>query len=248
MPDDVLLIEPGQVTVLTINRPDAMNALNDDVISAVTAFFEKPPKDTRCVIITGAGKAFVAGADIKQLAGLTAETAPEVIQRGQEMMNLISESTFPVIAAVNGFALGGGQEVALACDIIIASIKAKLGAPEVTLKILPGYGGTQRLPRRIGAAQAKLLMWTGELVKASDALALGLVDQVVEPDDLMSTAHELAENLAAQHPASIAAIKHSVDKGLDVPVAKGFKIEGTYFRGLVLQDAAKTALADFGKK
>jgi len=199
-------IEKEHIAVITVNRPDKLNALNQSVIEELHSCFKSVQDDAniRVAIITGSGeKAFVAGADIKQFTELTAATAVNFAKRGQEVFNLIEQLGKPVIAAVNGFALGGGCELALACHIRIASSNAKFGQPEVKLGLIPGYGGTQRLPRVVGLGIATELILTGEMISADRALQIGLVSNVVESDALLDTALKLAETIAANAPVAL---------------------------------------------
>src|SRR3989454_812076 len=186
------------ILVVTIDRPKVLNALNAQTVEEIYEAFSKARSDSgvKAVIITGAGeKAFVAGADINELAQKTPITGKETSQRGQFIFSFIERFPKPVIAAINGFALGGGCELALACHIRIASEKAQLGLPEVTLGIIPGYGGTQRMARLLGKGKALELICTGERISAVEAERIGLVNRVVPPDQLMSTAEELARKI-----------------------------------------------------
>src|SRR6187399_2073189 len=191
-----LVIEETEgILVLRLNRPDALNALNKQMFDELKSFFSTDYKDYTfgSVIITGSGeKAFAAGADIKELHGLKAADAERLSSKGQSIYKLIEEFHAPVIAAVNGFSLGGGCELAMACHFRVASTKAKFGQPEVNLGIIPGYGGTQRLIQLIGKGKATELLLTGDMINAEEALQLGLVNYVTEPDKLLEKAFELA--------------------------------------------------------
>lgn len=211
-----LSTEKDSIAIITINRPDKLNALNVTVIDELDKCLQVLKADSaiKVVIITGAGeKAFVAGADIRQFTTLTPETAGHFARRGQTVFDSIERLGKPVIAAVNGFALGGGCELALACHIRIASSAARFGQPEVKLGVIPGYGGTQRLPGIVGTGIATELIMTGDMIDAERAERIGLVSSVCAPDELMDTAIEMAETIAANAPValelSLAAIFHS---------------------------------------
>lgn len=220
----------GDVAVLTINRPEALNALNRDVLTAIgNTAQELSEKGVRGIIVTGAGKAFVAGADIAEMANMTSEEAGEFSQLGQEGFDALATFPGPVIAAINGYALGGGCELVLACDILVASEKAVLGQPEVLLGVVPGFGGTQRLPRRIGLGKAKWLLMSGAKIKADEALAMGLVDKVVAPEALLETCKSMMHEILANGPAAVQVVKQLVDEGA----------------GLVLDDALDQEVQGF---
>ena len=210
--ENILREDREGVAFVTVNRPDKLNALNNATIGELLHCFEALSLDeqVRAVILTGSGeKAFVAGADISELAQQTSITARPLALRGQRLMNTVEACPKPVIAAVNGYALGGGLELALACDLRVATAAAKLGQPEITLANLPGWGGTQRLPRLVGEGAAKDLILTGRLVDAAEAHALGLVQRVVEGSAL-DAALELARELAGRAPAAVAGAKAAI--------------------------------------
>jgi len=225
-----VVIQDG-IGVVTIDRQEALNALNDAILAGLEEAFIALDRDlsVRAVILTGAGKAFVAGADIKAMATFTAQEAHAFAQRGQRIFNLIEEHPHPVIAAVNGFALGGGCELAMACDLRIASDKARAGQPEVNLGVLPGFGGTQRLARVIGRSAAKHLLFTGEVITAARALELGLFNEVVPPDDLMPRCLAIATTIAAKAPLAVTGCKQAVNLGTDGPISNGLAIEADLF-------------------
>ena len=231
-----LLVElDAGVAVLTINRPKVLNALNsatlDELRRALLSF--RHDERVRCVIITGAGeKSFIAGADINELAVQTPVSGREHARRGQHVLDLIESLGKPVIAAINGFALGGGCELAMACTIRIAADTARLGQPEINLGIIPGYAGTQRLARLIGRGRALDMLLTGEHVNASEAFRLGLVNRVVPAASVMEEARKLATTLAAKAPVAVRYILDAVNKGLDMPLAEAQTFEATLF-GLV---------------
>jgi len=221
----------GTVATVTVSRPLAMNALN-------TRFFQEMDSlvaeiagraDIKAVVITGDGKAFVAGADIAEMVAKTSDEARAFSKLGQRTFRSLELLEKPVIAAVNGFALGGGCELALACDIRIASAKAKFGQPEVNLGLIPGYAATQRLPRLIGLGNALLLLLSGEMVGAEDALRMGLVQRVVEPEALLPTALELARTIASKGPLAVRLVKRVAREGLLTDFETGCGLESEAF-------------------
>ena len=220
------------VLVVTISRERALNALNKEVVAELQQLFSFYWSDEaiRCVIITGAGeKAFVAGADITELADLDVRSGNELSARGLYLMKTIQNFPKPVIAAVNGFALGGGCELAMACDIRLASEKAKLGQPEVSLGIIPGYGGTQRLPRLVGRGKAMQLILTGEMIGAAEAHRIGLVDEVYPPGELMDKAMEMAKLIGSKGPIAVTLSKECINRGLDGTLTAGCDLEKANF-------------------
>lgn len=231
-----LLLERGDAyAVVTLNRPKVMNALNRALFAELDDAFTVLTGDSavRAIILTGAGeKAFAAGADIGELASLSATDGQKLAQRGQAVFRHIETCGKPVIAAIQGFALGGGCELAMACTIRIASERARLGQPEVKLGLLPGYGGTQRLPRLVGKGAALKLLLTGDMVGAEEAFRIGLVDEVVPAEALMSRAETLARAIAQQAPLAVAACLRAVDGGYDLPLDAGLELEASLF-GLV---------------
>ncbi|UCE18732.1 MAG: enoyl-CoA hydratase/isomerase family protein [Gemmatimonadota bacterium] len=236
---NILIDREEHVAVLTINRPDKMNALNDDVIAEMRAAFDELESDQeiRVIVVTGAGdKAFVAGADIKELSTLNALQGVAKSERGQVLMFNIANMNKPVIMAINGFALGGGCELAMAGDIRLASDKAKLGQPEITLGIIPGYGGTQRLPRLVGKGKALEILLTGKMIKAEEALQIGLVDKVVPHDSLMDEAKGLAKAMANLAPIALALIKKCVYYGLETDLKSGCTFESLQFGAVCTTD------------
>lgn len=222
----------SQVGTITISRPEALNALNRQVLTDLKILLQElaSKRDIRAVILTGDGdKAFVAGADIREMESLSPSQAREMSLQGQALMQKLEELPFPVIAAVNGFALGGGLELALACDFMIASNKTKWGLPEVTLGLIPGYGGTQRLSRNIGRALARRVTLSGELFTAQQGFDWGLFAQVTEPADLLPTAQKLALALATRAPMAMAWAKEAINQGYDRSFAEGLKLEADLF-------------------
>jgi len=233
--DNLLLDRDGAVALVTVNRPAVLNALSLATLGELGRVMTDLRDDAgvRAVIVTGAGeKSFVAGADISELAGQTPTTGREFARAGQTLFDLIETLGKPVIAAINGFALGGGCELAMACTIRIASDTARLGQPEVNLGLIPGYGGTQRLPRLVGKGRALEMMLTGAAIPAAEAHRIGLVNQVVPLAELMTAARTLAARLAAQPPVAVRYILEAVQRGLEVSQAEGQAHEATFF-GLV---------------
>jgi enoyl-CoA hydratase len=238
------------VAVITLNREKALNALNAELIGELQGFISHHwlKRDFRCVIITGAGKAFVAGADIGELSRLDTTGAAHTAMIGQYLMKSIENFPCPVIAAINGFALGGGCELAMACDIRLASEKAKLGQPEVNLGVIPGYGGTQRLPRLVGRGKAKELIFTGDMISAAEAHRIGLVDEVYPPEELMDKAMEMAKKIVSKSAPSITAAKELVNRGLDANLSMAVDYEKTQFGNLFGHADAKEGLKAFLEK
>ena len=231
----LLLETRGPIAILTINRPDKLNALNDTVVAELqqAANALKGDRAVRGVILTGAGpKAFVAGADIGDLAKQGVIDGRQRALNGQQMLFAFERMGKPVLAAVNGFALGGGCELAMACHIRIASENARFGQPEVNLGITPGYGGTQRLPRIVGKGNAFYMLLTGEHVKAPDALRMGLVSAVVPQDQLMAEAEKIMNGIIAKGPVALALTIEAVDRGMETSLEEGLRIEADAF-GLV---------------
>ncbi len=238
------------VAVLTINRPEALNALNSEVLDTIYAEVRllQQQNAARAIIITGAGKAFVAGADIAEMKDYGPEQAEEFSMRGQNAFHTLRDFPGPVIAAINGFALGGGLELALSCDILIASSKAKLGLPETTLAVIPGFGGTQTLPRRVGPGHAKRLLFTGAMVDAEEALEIGLVDSVFEPEELMDAAMELARVTLQNGPIAIREAKKLVDEGAHLDLLEAVKLEAVAFGEVFGTDDQKEGMHAFLEK
>jgi len=224
-----IIAEKNNSTLLvTINREQALNSLNKETIAELQSAFDEYQSDSeiRCVIITGAGsKSFVAGADIAELAELDQAGGETLSRNGLKLMQTIQDFPWPVIAAINGFALGGGCELALACDIRLASTKAKLGQPEVSLGLIPGYGGTQRLARLVGRGKATQLIMTGEMIRADEAYRIGLVDELCEPEELMDKAQAMANEIASKAPLAIKKAKECINGGLEMTLAEGCNLE-----------------------
>ena len=230
--DNLLLEQDGAVAVVTVNRPKVLNALNAATIAELGRVFAdlKANDSVRVVMLTGAGeKSFVAGADIGELAAQSAASAQVVARSGQAVFALIEQLGKPVIAAVNGFALGGGCELAMACTLRLAADTARFGQPEVNLGLIPGYAGTQRLPRLVGKGVALDLLLTGRMVKADEALAIGLVNRVVPASELMTAARALAVELAGKPPRSLEYILTAVNRGVDLTLEAGTDLEAALF-------------------
>lgn len=220
-----------RIATITVNRPDKLNALNGATISELGVAIDEARSrdDVGAVILTGAGRAFVAGADISELNGQTPMSATTRSRKGQTVFRKFESSPKPTIAAINGFALGGGCELAMSCHMRIASEFAKLGQPEVKLGIVPGYGGTQRLPRLVGRGAALRLLLTGEIIDANEAFRLGLVDQVVPAAQLIETASNLLKSMIANAPLALAGCIEILDRGLNVSLEEGLRIESDAF-------------------
>jgi len=230
--ENLLYEKRNGIGYVTINRPAKLNALTRKTMDELDECFQDIEKDdeVRTIILTGAGeKAFVGGADINELAVQTPVEGKEMSVRGQKILDLIEHLGKPVIAAINGYALGGGCELALACTLRIASENARLGQPEVKLGLIPGYGGTQRLPRLVGKGRALEMLLSGDPVSAADAYRMGLVNQVVAAQDLIATAEKLAQKIMANAPLAVRFALEAVNHGLEMPQAEGQFLEATLF-------------------
>ncbi|MBX7114453.1 MAG: enoyl-CoA hydratase/isomerase family protein [Myxococcaceae bacterium] len=241
----------GAVATLTVDRPKALNALNskalEELLAAVTQVHQQ--SGVRVLLVTGAGeKAFVAGADIAQMANYSAEEALAFSRAGHKVMAALEALPFPTIAAVNGFALGGGCELALACDLIYASEKAKFGLPEVTLAVIPGFGGTQRLARRTGLSRAKELVYTGEMIDASKAKEYHLVLEVLPVDKLLGHCREVAGKIASRGPLAVTKAKTVIAQGWDLDLAAGNELESQAFGSLFATADQKEGMQAFLEK
>jgi enoyl-CoA hydratase len=238
------------IATITINRPEAMNALNINVLDELSEVFQVISKDVnvKAVIVTGAGKAFVAGADIAAMHEMTAVEGREMMIKGHQVMNFMESLEKPIIAAVNGFALGGGCELALACDFRIASEKAKFGQPEVSLGIIPGFGGTQRLPRLVGKSRGKMLIMTGDMVSANEAFEIGLCDKVVSPEDIITEAEALAKKIMSKAPLAIGAAKKVINIGYDLDMRSATTLEIEGFTGPFASSDKKEGMNAFLNK
>jgi enoyl-CoA hydratase len=248
---NVQLVREGHLAIVTVNRPAKLNALDGQTIAELDAVFAALDADdgVGAVILTGAGeKAFVAGADISVLSKQGVLDGTQNARAGQRMMLRIETLRQPVIAAVNGFALGGGLELALACDVRIASKTAKLGLPEVSLGIIPGYGGTQRLPRLCGSGIALQLILTGDPVTADEALRIGLVNSVAEPQELMAQCKAMALKMVSRGPTALAMAKQAVRRGVHMPIADALQLEADLFGAISSTAEMKEGMAAFLEK
>lgn len=249
--DLVLLAEQEGIATVTVNRPDKLNALNDEVISLLGAAFGRcrDAATIGAVILTGAGeKAFIAGADIPALSSLDPRTARETASRGQELTLLIETLGKPVLAAINGYAFGGGLEMAMACTIRLAAEGVKMGQPEVKLGLLAGYGGTQRLPRLVGRGRALELLLTGEPIDAAEAHRIGLVNRVVKRELLLDETRALAKKILAAGPIAVRYTLDAVHRGLDVPLANGLALEAELFGRIASTSDMKEGTTAFLQK
>ena len=254
-PESVLVRDEAAVRVLTINRPKALNALNPAVIAGLGALLSEAGAaarrgEVRALIVTGAGeKSFVAGADIAAMKDMDPAAASTFARAGQAVMDALAELPIPVIAAVGGFALGGGCELALACDFIYASENAKFGQPEVKLGVIPGFGGTQRLARRVGLARALELCLTGDTIDAAEALRIGLVNKVVPLAELLPAASAAARRIAEAGPLAVAEAKRVLHAGAGLPLAQACARVADAFAGLFASADQKEGMAAFlGKR
>ncbi len=239
MYENLLIERDGPVALVTINRPKALNALNPATLGELLRLTEELRHDqtVRCVVLTGAGdRAFVAGADIAAMQAMSAVEGRRFALLGQGAMRRLEMLAIPVIAAVNGFALGGGLELAMACDVIIASDTAKFGQPEINLAVIPGFGGTQRLPRRVGLGHARLMIYSGDMITAEHALRIGLVDRVVPGAELLSAAKSLATSLAAKAPIAVQQAKAAINVGSEIDLEAACRYEAEAF-GLTFSTA-----------
>lgn len=246
----LILDKESGVGVLRINRPEAMNSLNTEVLKELIAAVGqvKKDEDIHVLVITGEGKAFVAGADIAEMSTMDSVQARSFAETGLKAFREIEVMEKPVIAAVNGFALGGGCELAMACDIRIASSKAKFGQPEVGLGVTPGFGGTVRLSRHVGLAKAKELIYTGNIIKADEALQIGLVNRVAEPEDLMDAAMEMARKIASNAQLAVRYSKQSINRSFETDLETGMEIERNLFGLCFSTEDQKEGMKAFGEK
>ena len=227
----ILYEEKGQVGIITINREKALNALNSTVLEELDATLDAVNLDeTRCLILTGAGqKSFVAGADIGEMSTLTKAEGEAFGKKGNDVFRKLETFPIPVIAAINGFALGGGCEIAMSCDIRICSDNAVFGQPEVGLGITPGFGGTQRLARLVGAGMAKQMIYTARNIKADEAFRIGLVNAIYTQEELMPAAEKMAAGIAKNAPIAVRNCKKAINEGLDVDMDQAIVIEEKLF-------------------
>jgi enoyl-CoA hydratase len=248
--DTLTMVVTDRVATITVNRPDKLNALNARVIAELGDAIESARNDSDVagVILTGAGRAFIAGADISELEHHGAIAAKALSQRGQDVFRRFETSPKPTIAAVNGFALGGGCELAMACHVRLASEAAKFGQPEVKLGLLPGYGGTQRLPRLVGKGRALQLLLTGEIIDAQEAFRIGLANRVVPADQLLPAATAMMQTMIANGPLALAHCIEAVNAGYDLPLADALTLETTAFGLLASTDDKREGTRAFLEK
>jgi len=245
--ESIIFEKEDGIAIITFNRPDARNAVNNQVRAEFTAAIAEveADNDIRVLILTGSGKAFASGVDIKEFSQTTPYHAHNLYRLGERVEKLPK----PVIAAVNGFCLGGGYEIAQGCDIIIASDKAKFGHPEINIGIIPGGGGTQRLPRLIGAYKTKELIFTGDIITAEEAFGLGMINRVVPEDQLMPTAKEIAKKIATKSPAALKLAKQAINYAMQTNLESGLKYEyELYSLSLSLEDKAEGVNAFLEKR
>ena len=239
-----------RIAVVTISRPSALNALNSDFFNELNHFLDdlEPREDVKVLVITGEGKAFVAGADIAEMAPMTPEEGYAFSAKGQQTFNRLAQFRVPVIAAVNGYALGGGCELAMACDFRVASKLAKFGQPEMNLGLIPGYAGTQRLSRLTGIGNALFLILTAETITADEALRIGLVQRVTEPELLMEEVMKLAAKIASNGSKAASAAKKVIRAGIDKNFRETCELESSEFSKLFEQPATKEGMKAFLEK
>jgi enoyl-CoA hydratase len=249
--DNIIFNVEDGIALITFNRPKALNALSTDLLQELSDALDEIAKneDIRILILTGAGeKSFVAGADITELAKFNALQGKNFAEKGQSIINKLQELPIPVIAAVNGFALGGGTEIALACDFIYASENAMFGQPEINLGLIPGFGGTQRLPRLIGKNMAKEMILTGKMIPVDEAKMMGLVNKVCTQEALMDEVMKTAKTIVSKGKVSIRAAKEAINNGMNVGLATGCTIEIDAFALCMASEDAKEGTAAFLEK
>jgi len=231
MYENLIYESKNGIAYITIDRPHALNALNSDLLDELYSVFSDASNDreVKVIILTGEGRAFVAGADIAEMYNFDVLEGKAMMAKGHTLMNFIESMDKPVIAAVNGFALGGGCELVMACDIRIASEKAKFGQPEVNLGIMPGFGGTQRLPRLVGKGMGKYLIMTGEIISADEAYRIGLVEKVVPAEELMGAAEKIARTIMEKAPIAISSAKSAINTGYNLDMITASRLETEAF-------------------
>jgi enoyl-CoA hydratase len=248
---NVLTEKKGRIGILTINRPEKMNALNTQVTKEILSAFKALENDheVKVIVITGAGdKAFVAGADIAEMKEMTPLEALEFAMNGQKTLETIEQSDKIVIAAINGYALGGGLELSMACDLRIASENAKVGQPEIKIGVIPGWAGTQRLTRLVGKTMAKEIVFTGDMIPAGEAQRIGLVNKVVPPEKLTDEVMNTAQTLSELGSFSLSAAKHAIDHGSEVDCEKAQELERQYFALCFASPDQKEGMSAFLEK
>ena len=247
---NILVEKKNGVATITMNRPQVLNALDIETIEELTNAVQELEQDTtiHVAVLTGTDKAFIAGADIKQMQHMTSLQAKQFATLGHRLLQHIEDSRLPYIAAVNGYALGGGCEVMMACDIILASTTAKIGQPEINLGIHPGFGGTQRLPRLVGATKAKELLLTGDPIDAPEALRIGLVNKVIEPEKLGEETERLAQKIATKSGIQTHCIKTLVNTGVNIDLPSACTLEISMFSSGFSTEDQKEGMAAFLEK
>lgn len=247
---NIIVEKKNETGYIIINRPQVLNALNIETLKELTSAVDELEKDKtiKVVVVTGKDRAFIAGADIKQMKDMNTLEAKQFADLGHTLMHHIEASRLPFIAAVNGFALGGGCELMMACDIILASTNAKIGQPEINLGIHPGFGGTQRLPRLVGNTKAKELLFTGDTIDAQEALRIGLINKVVDHEKLMEETEKLASKIATKSSLQIMFIKELVNKGTQVDLSSACTMEIAYFSASFSTADQKEGMSAFLEK
>jgi len=247
---NILVEKKDGIGYITINRPEVLNVLNKETLGELLTAVEEAEHDKtiNVVLLTGSGKAFIAGADIKQMKDMSPLEAKAFSEMGHGLLTKIEHSRLPFIAAVNGYALGGGCELMMACDIVLAAAGAKIGQPEINIGINPGFGGTQRLPRLVGTMKAKELLLSGDAIPAQEALRIGLVNKVVDDDKLKEEAEKLARHLAGKSPVQLSFIKSLVNKGMDVDLPSACALEISYFSSSFSTEDQKEGMTAFLEK
>lgn len=248
--ENILVQEDGNVAIIKMNRPSAMNALNKETLEELDKVIDyiQERDEIYSVIITGEGKAFVAGADIAQMKDMGLIEGKNFGKLGNKVFRKIEEMTKPTIAAINGFALGGGCELAMACDLRIASEKAKFGQPEVGLGITPGFGGTQRLARIVGIPKAKEMIYTGKIINSQQAFNIGLVNHVVDSNDLIKEAKSMANSIANNAPIAVRFAKEAINKGIETDIETGISYETEVFGSCFATQDQKEGMQAFIEK
>lgn len=246
----IIVEKQNYIATVTINEPKTLNALNSKLLEEIGVVFDTlaTDKEVRAIVLTGTDRSFVAGADIQEMSELNYDEAKIFGAKGASVFRKIETCPQPVIAAVNGFALGGGCELAMACDIRIASSKAKFGQPEVGLGITPGFSGTQRLTRLVGFAKAKELIFNGNIITADEALAIGLVNKVTEPEKLMDEVKTMADAIARQAPIAVCNAKQAINNGWDMDIDKGIDYEVELFAQCFETEDQKNGMTAFLRK
>ena len=251
MPYETIVYErKPPIAKITLNRPKVLNAVNEKLVAELGEVVEDIEKDNdiRAVIITGAGRAFAAGADITMFKGKNYLDVRKVIEKGKNILAKMEEMGKPFIAALNGLTLGGGCEISMACDIRIASEKARFGQPEINLGLIPGWGGTQRLTRLVGKGMAKKIDLTGDMIGADEAKAIGLVDEVVPADKLEDSVEALAEKLASKPPITVRCVLDAINKGSEMPLKEALSFETDEFLISFASEDAKEGISAFIEK